>query len=118
MPTTVARSITRSETGRPRDFLDQRPEDVAAVERQDRQQVDEAEREADEGEQEQRPFEALFDHLVADIADPDDAGDLLALFLFEEMGEDVDGPASPLPRSRRRLPSQRYRRRSAWLTLP
>ena len=32
----------------PAQFLDQAPEDVAAVERQDRQQVDQAQREADE----------------------------------------------------------------------
>ena len=53
-PSTLARSITRSDTGLPAHFLDQAPEDVAAVEGQDRQQVDQAEREADEGQQGQR----------------------------------------------------------------
>ncbi len=33
-------------------LLDQAPEDVAAVERQEREEVDQAEREADQGEQE------------------------------------------------------------------
>ena len=72
-------------------FLDQRPEDVAAVERQDRQQVDQAEREADQGQQQQRRVDADVDRLVGDVADPDDAGDLLALFLFEDAGEDRGG---------------------------
>ena len=46
-PTKLARSMVCSE-GRPAaDLLDQAPEDVAAVERQERQQVDQPEREAD-----------------------------------------------------------------------
>ena len=48
-PITPACSITRNGTGRPADLLDQAPEDVAAVERQEREQVDDRQREADHG---------------------------------------------------------------------
>ena len=83
---TLARSMTRSGTGLPRDFLDQAPEDVAAVERQEREEVDQAEREADHGEQQQRLARADVDRLVGDVADADDAGDLLALLRLRRCG--------------------------------
>ena len=70
-------------------LLDQAPEDVAAVERQEREEVDQAEREADHGEQDQRLAGAELDRLVGDVADADDARDLLALLRVEEVGEDA-----------------------------
>ena len=97
MPTIVARSITRSETGRPRSFSTSAQKMWPPSRGRIGSRLIEAEREADEGEQQQRPFEALFDHLVADVADPDHAGDLLALFGFEEVGEDVDGAGGDFP---------------------
>src|SRR5215207_2189463 len=78
-------------------FLDDRPEDVAAVERQDRQQVDQTQREADQGQQQDRFDGAAVDRLVGDVADADDAGDLLALFLLEDAGEDRGGFLGHLP---------------------
>ncbi len=61
-------------------LLDQAPEDVAAVERQEREEVDQAEREADDGEQDERLGRArAVDRLVGDVAGPDDARDFLAL---------------------------------------
>ena len=53
-PTTEARSMIRNGTRPAAHLLDQAPEDVAAVERQEREQVDHREREADQGEHEQR----------------------------------------------------------------
>ena len=72
-------------------LLDDRPENVAAVERQDRDQVDEPEREADQCEQQEATFERAFfvQGVVGDVGDADDAGDLFALFLFEQVTEDV-----------------------------
>src|SRR4051794_20503725 len=61
------------------DLLRQRPEDVAAVERQEREQVDDAEGERDDGEQEDALGHAELDALARDLIGADHAGDLLAL---------------------------------------
>src|SRR5680860_474138 len=54
------------------EFLDQAPEDMAPVERQDRQEVDQPKREADDRKEQQRRIEPDVDHLVHDVADADD----------------------------------------------
>src|SRR3954471_11708766 len=58
--------------------LDDREQDVAAVERQERQEVQQCERQADEAEHEQIPREADGDHLLRDVHDPGRARDLLS----------------------------------------
>ena len=90
-PITLARSITRSGDRLAAHLLDQAPEDVAAVERQDRQQVDQAEREADQGEQQQRrgrrPTSIAW---LATSLIPTTPEICLRCFGFEDVGEDVD----------------------------
>src|SRR4051794_4389040 len=58
--------------------LDDREQDVAAVERQQRQEVQQRERQADEAEHEQIPREADRDHLLRDVHDPGRPRHLLA----------------------------------------
>src|SRR3954467_14603883 len=58
--------------------LDDREQDVAAVERQERQEVQQCKRQADEAEHEQIPREADGDYLLRDIHDPGRPRDLLA----------------------------------------
>ena len=70
------------------DLLDEAPEDVAAVERQEREQVDERQREADHGEQEERLAGVELDACRVDLVRADDARDLLALLGVEDAGED------------------------------
>ena len=48
-------------------------------------------------------YDADVDRLVGDVADADDAGDLLALFRFEDAGEDRGGFLGRPARSSRRL---------------
>ena len=61
------------------DLLDQAPEDVAAVERQEREQVDQAEREADHGENEDPLVGVEADRLIERLRAADHARDLLPL---------------------------------------
>ena len=61
------------------DLLDQAPEDVAAVERQERKQVDDRQRQADHGEQRERAAGVELERLPRHLVAADDAGDLLAL---------------------------------------
>src|SRR5215217_6039594 len=71
-------------------LLGQRPEDVAAVERQEREQVDDPERQRDHREQEQRAVGAEVDRLPRRLVRADDAGDLLALLLVEDPRDRLD----------------------------
>ena len=73
-PTTPARSITRERHRAAAHLLDERPEDVAAVERQEREQVDDRRATA------RSPRAAKIasprvvrDRLVRDLVDADDA---------------------------------------------
>ena len=67
----------RAESPSP-DLLEQRERDVAAVERQQRQQVQERERQADQREHAEVVAEALIENLRRLVDDPDDARDVLA----------------------------------------
>src|SRR6476469_6271487 len=72
------------------DLLDQAPEDVAGVERQERKQVDDREREADQGDQAKRLSHAELERLMRHVRDPDDPVDLLALLGLEDLPENAD----------------------------
>ena len=87
MPTTLASSITRSDTGSPADLLDQAPKDVAAIQRQKGKEVDHAQGEADHGEERQRRREPELNRLMTDVADADDSGDFFAFLGIEDPGE-------------------------------
>ena len=78
-PITPARSITLNGTGLRAHLLDDRPEDVAAVERQEREQVHDRERQRDDREDPDRVGEVADDRLARDLVGADDARDLLAL---------------------------------------
>src|SRR6266508_25817 len=69
------------------DALDQREGDVPAVERQQREQVQQRERQADQSEHPQIVLDALLCSLVERLCDPDRAGDLLAALAAHEPGE-------------------------------
>ena len=64
--------------------------DVAAVERQEREEVDHREREADDREHEQGLAGVELDRLSGDLVAADDAGDLLALLGVEDPADDPD----------------------------
>ena len=68
----------------PADLLDQAPEDVAAVERQEREQVDDRQREADHREHGERAARVELDRLARDLVAAHDAGDLLPLLGVED----------------------------------
>src|SRR5689334_15100170 len=63
--------------GFPAQALDDREEDVTAVERQQREQVEDSERETDEPEHQQIPGEADRDDALRDVDDAGRPGDLL-----------------------------------------
>ena len=71
-------------------LLGQGPEDVAAVERQEREQVDHAERERDQREQEDGAVGRQLDRLARGLVGAHDAGDLLALLGLEDAGDRLD----------------------------
>ena len=71
----------------PADFLHQAPEDVTAIEREEREEVDDRQREADHREQGERLSRTELDRLVGNVADPNHAGELLALFGLEDPHE-------------------------------
>ena len=86
------------------DALDEREGDVAAVERQQRQQVHQREREADQAEHPEVVLHALFGALVERLRDPDRARDVLAALAVDEAAErladllrDVAGQLDRLP---------------------
>src|SRR3954447_24969443 len=79
------------------DLLRERPEDVAAVERQEREQVDHAEGERDHGEQEDALRHAELDAPARRVVGADHAGDLLALLGLEDLGDRLDRPAREEP---------------------
>ena len=86
---TTAGALHDPERHRPAaDLLDQAPEDVPAVERQEREQVDHRQREADQREHEQRLAGVELDRLPGDLIAADDAGDLLALLGVEDPPDD------------------------------
>ena len=69
------------------DLFDQAPEDVAAVERQKREQVDHAQREADQGDQGQRLSRADVDRLAGHLVAPGHPGELLTLLGLVDVRE-------------------------------
>src|SRR3954454_5750843 len=69
----------------PAHLLRQRPEDVPAVEGQEREQVDDAERERDEGQDLQRERRRDGERLPGALVSADDAGELLALLRDEDL---------------------------------
>ena len=77
-PTTLARSITENGIAPAADLLGERPEDVPAVERQEREQVDDRERQRDQREDVERARRVERDRLARDLVGADDARDLLA----------------------------------------
>src|SRR3954469_22822724 len=81
----------------PADLLHEAPEDVAAVQRQEREQVDDRQREADEGDQRQRLDGAVGERLMRDVRDPDDAVDLLALLRLEDLAEHAERAGRDMP---------------------
>src|SRR3954452_18355515 len=81
----------------PTDLLHEAPEDVAAVQRQEREQIDDRQREADEGDQRQRLDGAVGERLMRDVRDPDDAVDLLALLRLEDLAEHAEGAGRNTP---------------------
>src|SRR3954453_22635758 len=91
------------------DLLRQRPEDVATVERQEREQVDHAERERDHREQEHALLDAELDALARDLVGADHARDLLALLGLEDLGDRLDGPAREEPHLVQAQPGGRHR---------
>src|SRR5215217_8504074 len=82
--------------GRERDrpaahLLGQGPEDVPAVERQEREQVDDAQGQRDDREQEDRAVGGQLDRLAGRLVGADHAGDLLALLGVEDAGDRLHG---------------------------
>src|SRR3954452_10876533 len=90
----------------PAPLLGQGPEDVPAVERQEREQVDHTERQRDDGEQEERLGRPDLDALASDFIGADHARDLLALLGLEDLGDRADGRGRQVPH---RAPAQRNR---------
>src|SRR4051794_28903072 len=86
----------RERDGPAADLLGQRPEDVSAVQGQEREQVDQAERERDEREDREGLRGALREPLLGGLVAADDARDLLALLGLEQAGEDAEGLAGDL----------------------
>src|SRR5215218_49872 len=81
----------------PPHLLGQRPEDVPAVERQEREQVDHPERQRDHREQVEGLGRAELDALPRDLVGADHPGDLLALLGLEDLGDRLDRPAGEEP---------------------
>src|SRR5947209_8131928 len=69
------------------DALDDREGDVAAVERQERQQVEQGEREADEPDDREVVLEPLRHRLCRGANDPDRSRDLLAALAVDEVAD-------------------------------
>ena len=90
-PTTVARSITRSETGRPRSFSTRAQKMWPPSSGRIGSRLIRPSERLTRASSSSDAVDAVVDRLVGDVADADDAGDLLALFLFEEAGEDRGG---------------------------
>src|SRR5438445_79464 len=84
--------------GPPADSLDRREEDVAAVERQQGQQVEQGKREADQAEDLEVETEAHLERVARDLDDADRARQLRAALVMEKA---LDRQAHPL----RRLPA-------------
>ena len=79
------------------DPLDEREEDVAAVERQERQEVQERERHAHEADDLEVVAEADLQRLLGDAHDADGARQLAAFLLVEEGAERVHRSGGDLP---------------------
>src|SRR5918999_593951 len=73
------------------DLLDDRPEDVAAVERQEREQVDDRQRQRDQGEDADRVGHVVEDRLAGHLVGADDAADLLAPLGIDQVQGKLDG---------------------------
>src|SRR5512133_643239 len=69
------------------DPLDDREGNVAAVQGQQREQVEEGEREADQAEYPEIVLDSLVQRSRGALDDPDGAGDLLPAAAVDEMGE-------------------------------
>src|SRR5579862_1194060 len=83
--------------GPPADALDDREEDVPAVERQQRQEVEDRERHADQPEELEVPLEADLQVLRGRSDDPDRPGDLRALARVHEPAERAHRPRHDPP---------------------
>src|SRR5437763_9359547 len=88
--------------------LDEREGDVAAVERQERQQVEERQRQAQEAEHPEVALEALVERLRGDLGDPDRARDLLPHLVVHEALDDEGRPLRDLARQLQRVPHGRW----------
>ena len=86
-PTMLAPSITRRETGSPRIFSTRLQKMWPPSSGRNREKVDQAEREAEEGEQGEGGYCADPDLLVGNITEPDNAGNLLAVLGVEDVGD-------------------------------
>ena len=97
-PTIDARSMTRNGDRTAADLLGQRPEDVPAVERQEREQVDDPQRQRDQREHADRLHGVELEALARGLIGADDAGDLAARLLVVEQPHDpVDGLRRDVP---------------------
>src|SRR5215208_3979792 len=72
------------------DLLHEAPEDVPAVEGQEREQVDDGERQADQSHQEERLHRPELKGLLGDGGDPDDPVDFPALLHLEAFRADAE----------------------------
>jgi hypothetical protein len=85
-------------------LLGERPEDVAAVERQQREQVDHRERQRDQPEDEDRLLDVDVERAARRLVGADDAADLVAgLGAVEEPDDHADGRRRDLPHRVERL---------------
>ena len=87
-PITVARSMTRSGTGLPAQFLDQAQKMWPPSSGRIGSRLIRPSERLTRASSSSAAVDADVDRLVGDVAGADDAGDLLALFLFEDAGED------------------------------
>src|SRR5215210_1151853 len=92
------------------DPLDDREGDVAAVEREQRQEVEEREREADQAQHEDEVAEALVERLRGDLRDADGARDLAGALAGREPREEQGDLLGHAPRDLRRAAEGRRQR--------
>ena len=96
-PTMPARSMTSNGIRLPADLLGHRPEHVAAVEREEREQVDDRQRQRDQSEDEERLRRAVGERLLGGRVPVDDAVELLSLLGLEDSCDDRDGAGGDVP---------------------
>ena len=103
IPTELKRHIATSEIAA-HGTSRRAPRGVAAVERQEREQVDHSENQRDEAEEHERIAGAGDDRFVRDLGDADDAVELMADLRAGESAAEVRERSSSCPTSRRRRP--------------